>query len=270
MVSSRFTHNGDVRIHYLDSGGDDHGAPIVFVPGMTDIADDYIEVLPLFGRRTVVVEVRGHGESGAPASGYDLATLSADVGAVVDAVTDGPVHMVTFSRGTSVAIAWALEHPDRVRSLAIGDYVPEEKVLPTDVSRRLLGGRWRGSPVGERLEHGRRGQDVSGGARRCFWDELARTATPACSSFAVANVSLSATTNGRATSSCSRMLNWSSSTTRPTTSSGRTVAATRDSFASTSTGRTRARKWRRRRSPATCERSPCPRRCRRRPEARSR
>src|SRR5258705_7390990 len=151
MVNSRFTDNGDACIHYLDSGGDDRGAPIVFVPGMTDIAGDYIEVMPLFGRRTLVVELRGHGKSGAPASGYDLATLSGDVGAVVDAVTDGPIHMVTFSRGTSYAIAWALDHPNRVRSLVIGDYVPEEKVLQNDVSGFLLNGRWRGSPVSERI-----------------------------------------------------------------------------------------------------------------------
>ena len=98
MVISRFTHNGDVRIHYLDSGGNDHGVPIVFVPGMTDIADDYTEVMPLFGRRAVVVEIRGHGKSAAPDGGYDLASLSADVGAVVDAVTNGPVHVMTFSR----------------------------------------------------------------------------------------------------------------------------------------------------------------------------
>ena len=38
MVQSRFAANGDTRIHYLDSGGPDHGAPIVFVPGMTDVA----------------------------------------------------------------------------------------------------------------------------------------------------------------------------------------------------------------------------------------
>jgi pimeloyl-ACP methyl ester carboxylesterase len=108
MAMSRFTHHGDARIHYLDSGGGERGAPIVFVPGMTDLADDYTEMLTLFGRRTVVVEVRGHGRSSSPASGYDLATLSRDVGAVVDAVTDGPVHVVTFSRGTSCAVAWAL------------------------------------------------------------------------------------------------------------------------------------------------------------------
>ena len=46
MVHSRFAANGDTRISYLDSGGPDRGAPIVFVPGMTDLADDYTEVMP--------------------------------------------------------------------------------------------------------------------------------------------------------------------------------------------------------------------------------
>jgi pimeloyl-ACP methyl ester carboxylesterase len=115
MIASRYVYSGDAHLHYLDSGGDDRGAPIVFVPGMTDIADDYTRVMPLFGRQVVVVEIRGHGRSSAPESGYDLATLSSDVGAVIDAVTDGPVHIMTFSRGTSCALGWAVHHPDRVR-----------------------------------------------------------------------------------------------------------------------------------------------------------
>jgi non-heme chloroperoxidase len=178
MAMSRFTHNGDARIHYLDSGGGERGAPIVFVPGMTDLADDYTEMLALFGRRTVVVEVRGHGRSSSPASGYDLATLSRDVGAVVDAVTDGPVHVVTFSRGTSCAVAWALDHPDRVRSLAIGDYLPEEKVLSADVARRLLSGRWRGSPVGERLDVEAAIKTFQAAHERSYWDALAQLGFP--------------------------------------------------------------------------------------------
>src|SRR5689334_9181410 len=101
MAISRFVHNGGTRIHYLDSGGSDRGAPIVLVPGMTCVAEDYAAVLPLFGRRTVVVDIRGHGRSGSPESGYDFASLSADVGAVADAVSDGPVHVATFSRGTT-------------------------------------------------------------------------------------------------------------------------------------------------------------------------
>lgn len=178
MVTSRFTHNGDVRIHYLDSGGDDHGAPVVFVPGMTDVADDYIEVMPLFGRRTVVVELRGHGASSAPESGYELATLSADVGSVIDAVTDGPVHVVTFSRGTTYAVAWAIENADRVRSLAIGDYVPEEKILPNGVSRFLLDGRWRGTPVSERVNEEAALKTFHAAQDRSFWDALAELRLP--------------------------------------------------------------------------------------------
>jgi pimeloyl-ACP methyl ester carboxylesterase len=178
MVESRFTHNGDVRIHYLDSGGDDRGAPIVFVPGMTDVAADYAEVLASFGRRTVVTELRGHGRSGAPPDGYELSTLSADVGAVVDAVTEGPVHVVTFSRGTTYAVAWVIENAHRTRSLTIGDYVPEEKVLPDDLARRLLDGRWRGTPVSERLDVAAAMKTFRAALGRSFWDELARTKVP--------------------------------------------------------------------------------------------
>jgi non-heme chloroperoxidase len=178
MITSHDVWHGDARIHYLDSGGDDLGAPIVFVPGMTDIADDYIEVMGLFGRRVVVVEVRGHGRSSSPETGYDLATLSGDVGAVVDAVTDGPVHIVTFSRGTSCALRWVLDHPDRVRSIAIGDYMPEELVPPGTTARDLIEGRWRGSPVRERVDSRALAQTFRSAQARSMWEPLSTLQLP--------------------------------------------------------------------------------------------
>jgi len=178
MATSRVIDNGDVRVHFLDSGGPDLGAPVVFVPGMTCVADDYVEVLPSFGRRAVVVDIRGHGRSEAPASGYDLETLSTDLGAVVDAVTEGQVHLVTFSRGTACAIAWTLANRDRVRSLSIGDYVPEHKVLPPGVARRLLDGRWRGTPVQQRLNERAALETFGAATELSFWDELAELAPP--------------------------------------------------------------------------------------------
>jgi non-heme chloroperoxidase len=174
MITSRYVYTGDGRLHYLDSGGDNRGAPIVFVPGMTDIADDYTQVLPSFGRRVVVVEVRGHGQSSSPVDGYDLAALSGDVAAVVNAVTDGPVHLVTFSRGTSCAVAWAIEHPDRVRSISIGDYTPEERVVPHAASLRLLEGRWRGTPVHERLDVDAAMRQFHAAQERSMWEPLSR------------------------------------------------------------------------------------------------
>jgi pimeloyl-ACP methyl ester carboxylesterase len=178
MATSRFTDNGDVRIHYLDSGGDDRGAPVIFVPGMTCIAEDYAEILPLFGRRAVVIDLRGHGRSSAPATGYDAASLSTDVGTVVDAVTDGPVHVVTFSRGTTYALTWAIENFERVRSVAIGDYVPEEKVLTPEMSRRLLAGRWRGTPVNQRLDEDAANKTFRAAQERSMWGRLARQHLP--------------------------------------------------------------------------------------------
>lgn len=177
MAESRYVDNGGVRVHYLDSGGSSD-APIVFVPGMTCVADDYIEILPLLGRRTVVVELRGHGHSDAPASGYDSDTLASDVGTVIDAITDGPVHVMTFSRGTAYALAWALQHPHRIRSISIGDYIPQEIPLPDEVRRRLLDGRWRGTPVHERVER-RAGLATFEAARaQSFWEALSQWQPP--------------------------------------------------------------------------------------------
>ena len=178
MIDSCHTDNGDVRLHYVDSGGDDQGAPIVFVPGMTDIAEDYTNAMPLFGRRVVVMEFRGHGQSSAPERGYDFAALCGDVGAVVDAVTAGPVHLVTFSRGTTYAVGWAVEHPDRVRSISIGDYVPEERVVTDAEARNLLGGRWRGSPVCERLDSDAAIQTFHLAKERSMWDALSQLRVP--------------------------------------------------------------------------------------------
>lgn len=178
MPNSQFTDNGDARIHYLDSGGDDHGAPVVFVPGMTCIAEDYTEILPLFGRRTVVIDIRGHGRSSAPATGYDAVTLSTDIGAVVDAVTEGSVHIVTFSRGTTYALTWAIANFERVRSVAIGDYLPEEKVLTPEMARSLLDGRWRGTPVRERLDKDAAEKTFAAAQERSMWGRLARQQLP--------------------------------------------------------------------------------------------
>ena len=109
-----------------------------------------------------------------------LAALSRDVGAVVDALTDGPVHIVTFSRGTSCALGWAVENPRRVRSIAIGDYVPEERVPTSAASSRLLDGRARteGTPVRERLDARAATETFRAAQARSMWEPLARLQYP--------------------------------------------------------------------------------------------
>ena len=169
---------GDAQIRYLDSGGEDRGAPVVFVPGFTCVADDYLEILPLLGRRAIIVELRGHGQSSSPATDYDSDTLARDVGAVIDTVTDGPVHLMTFSRGTPYALLWALAHRDRVLSVSIGDYVPEEIELPDDVIYGLLDGRWRGTPVSTRVDRQAGIATLRSARAQSLWEPLARWQPP--------------------------------------------------------------------------------------------
>lgn len=178
MPEFRFATHGGARIRFLDSGGDDRGAPIVFVPGFTDIADDYVEILPALGRRCVIVEMRGHGRSTAGENRYDSDALAGDVGAVVDEITDGPVHMVSFSRGTAYAVIWALQNWQRVRSVSIGDYVPEELIVPDDAFDNLLNGRWRGTPVSERLDRHAAVATFRAARAQSFWEPLSHWQPP--------------------------------------------------------------------------------------------
>lgn len=183
---SRFVDNGGVRLHYLDSGPDpglDSGtdatdAPIVFVPGMSCVAEDYLAMLPVFGRRCIVVDLRGHGRSDAPPSGYTLDDKAGDIARVVDAVTDGPIHLMTFSRGTCYALAWARDHPERVLSVAIGDYPAREIELPPEVADTFLSGRWRGTPVTERVEEHAVRCTFADATSRSLWGELAALDVP--------------------------------------------------------------------------------------------
>ncbi|UXA16922.1 alpha/beta fold hydrolase [Mycobacterium sp. SMC-4] len=174
----RFATHGGARIRYLDSGGDDRGAPVVFVPGFTDVADDYTQILPALGRRTAVIELRGHGRSTAGENGYDSAALANDVAAVVDELTDGPVHMMSFSRGTAYAITWALANWPRVRSVSIGDYIPEELLVPDNAFGHLLDGRWRGTPVHQRLDRQAAVATLRAARPQSFWEPLAHWQPP--------------------------------------------------------------------------------------------
>jgi pimeloyl-ACP methyl ester carboxylesterase len=171
-----------VRIHYrIGLPPDGHrGPPIVFVPGMTDLATDYDGIAEATGRRTIVVELRGHGWSDAPEDGYRLSDHVDDLDAVIDeAVGPGaPVHLMTFSRGTGYALGWVERHPGRVLSLAIGDYPAREIRIPVTVAESLMQGRWRGTPVSDRLDERAALAKVAASEDRPYWQLVAGLRKP--------------------------------------------------------------------------------------------
>jgi non-heme chloroperoxidase len=176
----RWTTRTGLRLRYLDNAPErPEGLPILFAPGLSDLADEYLDTLEHFGpRRVLAVEVRGRGRSEAPASGYTVANQADDLQAVLDEEGIDRFHLMTFSRGTSWGLELALRAPERVASVAIGDYKAVEVGLPETFVDWQMGTTFRGRPMDQRIDRRVLEQLVSDSVARELWDELARLPGP--------------------------------------------------------------------------------------------
>jgi len=156
---SRFVEHDGLRLHYVDSF--DHPvdaplggplAPVVFVPGMGDEAEEYHDLLDeLLPRRVIAVDVRGRGASDLPEAGWSPAHHVADLDAVIADAGAQRVHMASYSRGTGYSLGWAITHPDRVLSVTIGDYFAGHVRVPEQYRPGFHTRKWRGRPMNERM-----------------------------------------------------------------------------------------------------------------------
>lgn len=70
----------------------------------------------------IAYDLRGHGRSDKPRSGYRIEDHATDLFALVDALEiTAPVHLVAFSYGGAIAMAAALRHPERLASVTLLD-----------------------------------------------------------------------------------------------------------------------------------------------------
>jgi esterase len=98
------------------------GAPaVVFLPGAGATAATWDAVAcGLVPRRTVAVDLRGHGASDRPGR-YSVADMAADVAALIPRVAPGAVDLVGHSLGGLVALRVAAAAPELVRRLVLED-----------------------------------------------------------------------------------------------------------------------------------------------------
>ena len=108
-----------LNLHYLHWGGD--GPPVLALHGLAASCHWYDLVLPhLRDRlRCVAIDLRGHGETDQPASGYDWRTLARDVAGALDHLGIGQAAPVGHSWGANIAVAVAAFYPERVSRLAL-------------------------------------------------------------------------------------------------------------------------------------------------------
>jgi non-heme chloroperoxidase len=179
-IVERFTTRSGVRIRYLDNApADPIGAPIIFAPGFTDFADEYLEVLDFFApRRMIVIEVRGRGGSESPPTGYRAADHASDLRAVIDEEGIEHYHLMTYSRGTTWGLDLALAQPSQVVSVSIGDYWAREFVVPRERAELVYDARFRGRPMSERVKRHVITELFKESENRDMFDALAATGLP--------------------------------------------------------------------------------------------
>jgi alpha/beta hydrolase fold len=92
------------RFHYVTAGT---GDPVLLIPGWPESWIAWRKVLPLLvsaGRRVVVLDPRGFGESDKPAGGYDLDTAARDLHGFLEATNlatpGGTSSPMTSGRGS--------------------------------------------------------------------------------------------------------------------------------------------------------------------------
>lgn len=81
----------------------------------------HVQPLVDAGYRVTVFDLRGHGYSGVTESGYSAPAMVSDLRALMDALDIRQAHIVGHSYGGGVALEFAVEHPQRVRSLVVMD-----------------------------------------------------------------------------------------------------------------------------------------------------
>jgi pimeloyl-ACP methyl ester carboxylesterase len=109
---------GDLNIYYLEKG---EGTPVVFVHGNWTTSTEWepvLERLPA-GYRGLAPDVRGRGRTEGPDNTYTMPELAADLRAFVDALGLDTFHLVSHSLGSAIALQFALESPERLRTLTV-------------------------------------------------------------------------------------------------------------------------------------------------------
>jgi pimeloyl-ACP methyl ester carboxylesterase len=117
----------NVRLNYVSMGPNEpHGdrAPFLLVHGLAaNLAFWYLRIAPALARhhRVVMLDLRGHGRSSMPPTGYGGQSMAGDLRDLLDRLGIDQVHLVGHSFGGNVGLHFACHHPERMASLTLAD-----------------------------------------------------------------------------------------------------------------------------------------------------
>ncbi|TVX89779.1 alpha/beta fold hydrolase [Paenibacillus agilis] len=118
MIEKLITLENSIRLNVRYST-DSYKPVILFLHFSGGTLNMWDGVLPLFSKsyRTVTPDLRGHGKSDKPETGYHIEDMANDVYLMLLALKIDVCHVVGSSMGAEVGLCLAASHPDKVASL---------------------------------------------------------------------------------------------------------------------------------------------------------
>ena len=117
---SRFATVNGIKMHYLIAG---KGSPIVLLHGYAETSHMWRPLIAkLAATHTVIApDLRGFGDSAAPADGYTKAAMAQDVHALLQSLKLDHIRLVGHDIGLMVAYAYAAQYPADVDRIVLMD-----------------------------------------------------------------------------------------------------------------------------------------------------
>jgi pimeloyl-ACP methyl ester carboxylesterase len=121
MPQRRTFTNNSMEISYLQWS--DRGMPLLLLHGMADHAlvwsslGDYLSS----NYQVIAPDLRGHGESGKPATGYHFQDYIGDLRALINHLGWTQAHILGHSWSAKIAAIWATQQPEVFKSLILVD-----------------------------------------------------------------------------------------------------------------------------------------------------
>jgi len=118
-----FAQNQGAKIYWDQQG---EGAPLLLIMGLGWTSQMWYRSRPVLAAqfRTIAFDNRGVGQSDVPPGPYPIALMASDAAAVLDAAGVERAHVCGMSMGGMIAQEFALQYPQRVRSLILGCTAP--------------------------------------------------------------------------------------------------------------------------------------------------
>jgi pimeloyl-ACP methyl ester carboxylesterase len=133
----------DLHVEEVAPAGSPAGTAVL-IHGMTSdsMASWFLTLahpLAQAGFRVLLYDLRGHGHSERPPTGYGLNHFVGDLDALLDEhwKVDGPVHLFGNSFGGTVAFSYAAQHPARVAGIVAIESAPPTAAWFGRMGRRL-------------------------------------------------------------------------------------------------------------------------------------